>query len=633
MPGVEMVIGVAATAGEGGLKGYELLVDLILAVLAAFIGGIIANRLKLPVITGYLLAGIAIGPFTPGPVSDVTRVQTMAELGVALLMFALGTQFSLHELKTVGRGAIGGGILQILLTMALGLPLGWLLGLPFTQSIYLGGMLAISSSIVMLKLLLSRSEIEALHGRLALGVGVVQDICVVVLVVVLPALASSGQSGDAPGELFLTVGLALLKAAAFLGVTYLVGTKLIPFLLYRIISLGLRELFLLTILIIAVGTALVAQLIGLSFALGAFLAGMIVSESDAADDVLNEIIPIRDVFATLFFVSIGMLINPVFVWEHLGEVALVIITIIVGKFGIAAFLFWVFKYPLKVALKAGLLLAQIGEFSFVLARTGVDKGAISSRVEALTLAGALITIILTPILYQAVPPMATRLLVWLKQRRAQTVQAKSGLATGEVPTPAIQPAPNYDWDGRDPTLDGKVLPSHLPNRDSRSPQERWPYKNHTIICGYGRVGKELVEAVRRRNLDAVVVEFDLRRAAEAQQRGLIAFTGDATEELALKQANIAQAKVLAITTPDLTTAEAITRIGRKLNPDLEIIARSSDARAIRALREAGAGAVVQPEIEAGLEFIRRTLRAYGVSGVELQALINGRRESHYGRQR
>ncbi|HEX2910645.1 MAG TPA: cation:proton antiporter [Chloroflexia bacterium] len=622
-----LAAGANAAGDQGDLHGYELLVDLVVALLAAFIGGVIAHRLKLPVITGYLLAGVCIGPFTPGPVAGVERVQTMAELGVALLMFALGTQFSLNELAHVGRGAIGGGVLQVVLTIGLGVPLGLALGFPVGEAIYLGGLVAISSSIVILKLLLSRSEVESLHGRLALGVGVVQDISVVVLVVVLPALAASGQQGEGIGSLLSTVGFALLKAVIFLGSAYLLGTRLIPPLLYRIIRLGMRELFLLVILTVAVGTALLAQVIGLSFALGAFLAGMIVSESDAADDVLNEIIPIRDVFATLFFVSIGLLINPAFIWEHLGEVILLVAGIIIGKFAIAAFLFWIFRYPIQTALKSGLLLAQIGEFSFVLARTGVVKGAITPRLENLTLASALVTIILTPVLFQVVPTFLTRLEPWLANLKPKP---KSGLEVAEVATQEVPEKVIYDWPGRDPRLDALLKPESI-SRDLRTPIQRWPYKKHVIICGFGRIGHELLDAVRRRNFDVAIIEYDLRRAAEAQERGIVVFTGDATAEYVLKQANITQARVLAITTPDLSTAEAITRIGRKLNPELEIITRSSDARAIRALREAGAGAVVQPEIEAGLEFIRRTLRAYGVSGVELQGLINGRRELHYGK--
>lgn len=624
-----------------GLEGYELLIDLVMAVAAAFLGGIVASRLKLPVMTGYLLGGIVIGPFTPGPHSDVHRVQTLAELGVALLMFALGTQFSLHELKAVGKGAAGGGILQVLLTILLGVPVGLVLGLSFTQALYLGGMLAISSSIVILKLLLSRSEVEALQGRLALGIGVVQDISVVVLVVVLPALAAPNQ-GDL-GSLALTVGLALLKAVVFLGGTYLVGTRVIPWILYRIISLGLREMFLLTILIIAVGTALLAQLIGLSFALGAFLAGMIVSESDAADDVLNEIIPLRDVFASLFFVSIGMLINPGLLWDNIWSVLLVVAVILVGKFAIVTGLLVLFKYPLKASLRAGLLLSQIGEFSFVLARTGVDQGALTTRIEALVLSGALITIILTPVLYQFLPPVFDRLDERLENRRIRQKAAKAaaGLlppeeaaqAEAEAAAVAVE-AIVYDWEGRDPRLDSMMrnLSAEI-RRDHRSSIERWPYKKHVVICGYGRVGRELSEAVRRRNFEVVIIEHDLRRAAEATARGMLVFTGDATREIVLKQARVDQAKVLAVTTPDLPTAEAITREGRRLNKELEIVTRSSDVRAVQALRRAGAGNVVQPEIEAGLEFIRRTLRAYGVSGVELQSLINGRREKHYGRQK
>ncbi len=626
----------ASSGDASGLAGYELLIDLTIAVAAAFLGGIIASKLKLPVMTGYLLGGICIGPFTPGPHSDVHRVQTLAELGVALLMFALGTQFSLHELKLVGKGAAGGGILQVLLTIFLGVPVGLILGMSFTQALYLGGMLAISSSIVILKLLLSRSEVEALQGRLALGIGVVQDISVVVLVVVLPALAAPDQ-GDLT-SLLVTVGLALLKAVAFLGITYLVGTRVIPWILYRIISLGLREMFLLTILIIAVGTALLAQLIGLSFALGAFLAGMIVSESDAADDVLNEIIPLRDVFASLFFVSIGMLINPVLLWENIWGVLLVVVVILVGKFGIVAGLLLLFKYPFKASLRAGLLLSQIGEFSFVLARTGVDQGALTIQIEALVLSGALITIILTPVLYQFLPPLFDRLDERLENRRVQKKAARvagqlSSEEVAEAAAVAAEPV-IYDWEGRDPRLDSMMrnLSKEI-QRDHRSSIERWPYKKHVVICGYGRVGRELAEAVRRRNFEVVIIEYDLRRAAEATARGMLVFTGDATREIVLKQARVDQAKVLAVTTPDLPTAEAITQEGRRLNKDLEIITRSSDVRAIRALRQAGAVNIVQPEIEAGLEFIRRTLRSYGVSGVELQSLINGRREKHYGRQK
>jgi CPA2 family monovalent cation:H+ antiporter-2 len=613
------------------MEGYELIADLVMAVLAALLGGFVAHRLKLPVITGYLLAGILIGPFTPGPVSDVHRVQTMAELGVALLMFALGTQFSLAELGHVGKGAIGGGVLQIVLTIALGVPLGLgLLGLDLVGSIYFGGLLAISSSIVILKLLMSRGELDSKQGKLALGTGVVQDISVVVLVVVLPALASSSEGGA--GALAVTVLLALGKAVIFLGAFYLLGTRIIPPLLHRVISVGLRELFLLVILTIAVGTALLANMIGLSFALGAFLAGMVVSESEASAEVVNEIIPIRDVFATLFFVSIGMLINPVFLWDHLLEVLVVVAAILIGKFGITAGIFALLRYPPKTALLAGLLLAQIGEFSFVLAKVGVERHAIDERLQSLILAGALVTIIVNPILYQSLPPLATRLstgkLGTFARRKQGTISNRASSSAPVSTAPSAVDVPNYNRPGRDPALDS-LLEMQVQPRDHRSIAEQWPYKKHVIVCGYGRVGKELVDALLRRNLRVAVVEYDPRRANEARAKGVVVIEGDGAEELTLKQAHLGDAKILAITTPDVVTAEAATRAARRINPNTEVITRSGELWAIRQLKQAGASAVVQPEIEASLEFIRRSLRAYGINGVELQSVINGRRSHHY----
>jgi len=610
------------------MEGYELIIDLVLAAVAALLGGFLAYRLKLPVITGYLLAGVLIGPFAPGPVSDIRRVQTLAEIGVALLMFALGTQFSLAELKHAGKRAIIGVIMQISLSIGLGLLIGrFFLGLDIVTGIYFGGLIAISSSIVVLKLLMGRGELDSNHGKLALSTGVVEDICVIVLVIVLPALASSTDQGGVWNVLF-SVLLALGKAILFLGVMYLLGTKLVPSFLHWVISLGVRELFLLVIVTIALGTAIVSQLIGLSFALGAFLAGMLVAESESSADVLNEIIPIRDVFATFFFVSIGMLINPIFLWEHWGEVLVIVSAILVGKFVIVASIYTLLRYPLKTALLTGLLLAQIGEFSFVLAKVGLARGAIDERLKALTVAGAMLTMILNPILYQVLPPFFRRLAPgkmgrWLNRLKPKSRTRAVALTS---PPPLDLTTSDYNRPGRDPYLDSLLeikVPAH-------NPGDSWPYKQHTIICGYGRVGRELVEALQRRNLKVTLIEFDPRRVAEARANGLIVFEGDAAEEVTLKQANLSQAKLLAITTPDLVTAEAATRVARKLNPTIEIIARSAQPWAIYQLKQAGANAVVQPEIEASLEFLRRSLRTYGINGIELQSVINGRRSKHYG---
>ena len=396
-----------AAAGASGDDPYLLLTDLAIGVFAACIGGVIAARLRLPIITGYLLAGIVIGPFTPGPVSNTARIQTLAELGVAFLMFALGLEFSLEELNKVRRGAVGGGLLQIVLTIALGVPLGLLLGLSLPSSLYLGGVIAVSSSIVILKLLLSRAELDSPQGRLALGIGVVQDISVVVLIVVLPIIGTISDKTDV-GALFLELGKALATAVLFLGGSYAVGMRVIPFVLHRLKVLDQRELFLLAILAIAIGLGLLAQTFGVSFALGAFLAGIIVNEWDESHSALHEIEPFRDVFASLFFVFIGMLINPLQVWQYLGDILLVVAAIVIGKTVIVGLVLWLLRYPPLSAFMAGLLLAEVGEFSFILAQRGVAVGAIDARVEAIILSSALITIVATPLLYQILSKILTR---------------------------------------------------------------------------------------------------------------------------------------------------------------------------------------------------------------------------------
>jgi CPA2 family monovalent cation:H+ antiporter-2 len=278
------------------------------------------------------------------------------------------------------------------------------------------------------------------------------------------------------------------------------------------------------------------------------------------------------------------------------------------------------------------LLAQIGEFSFVLAKVGLERGAIDERLKALTLAGALVTIIVNPILYQVLPPLFAQLIFskpgqWLSRWKPKRVAEQEVPLAPEPET--IIPQLDYNRPGRDPKLDS-LMELEIAPRERQSTNEQWPYKKHIIICGYGRVGRELVDALQRRNLKVALIEFDPRRAAEARAKGLIVLEGDAAEELTLKQANLSEAKVLAITTPDIVTAEAATRAARKVNPTVEVITRSSEPWAILQLKQAGATAVVQPEIEASLEFIRRSLRAYGVNGIELQSVINGRRTIHYG---
>ena len=582
------------------MENIDLLVDLAFAMGAALIGGFLAHRLRQPVILGYLLAGILIGPYTPGPVTSVERVQTLANIGVALLMFALGTEFSLEALQKVRRVAVYGGLLQVALYIALGTLLGLVLGYQLTEAIFLGGVIAISSSILMLKLLLASDEVESTAGRISLGTSIVQDISMVALIIILPSL-SQGAGWD----LVWSAGQALLKGGVFLVVAYLLGTRLVPPLLTIVARLGSRELFLLTIVAIAAGMAALGQLVGISFALGAFVGGLVVSESEFSSHVLDEIIPVRDIFATIFFVSIGMLIEPLFLLSNAGEIMLLVTVILLGKFLVGAGIIRFFGYSSNISARAGLLLAQIGEFSFVLASVGLHAQAIGQGLYDLILAGALVTLMLNPLLVNNANSIAN-----LFRRLAAPMRTTASRLGG-------RPRASPDIAGNDA------------GRASDSFTDLASLKRHVIVCGYGRVGHEVSRALSRRGFPFVTIDFNHAKVEEAREEGYPMIQGDATSPPALVRAGIDSARLLVVTLPDLPSVEQVIRIGKSLNPRIRVLARTHEARFIHSLREAGADEVIQPEFEAGLEMVRQALRNYGVSSMETQSITGGRRLEHY----
>lgn len=558
----------------------QLVLDLVLAVLVAFVGGSLAQRLGQPVILGYLVAGVVIGPFTPGPVADSHSVGVLAEIGVAFLMFALGAEFSLGELRRLGRVASLGGLLQILATMALGPLLAPLLGLSFMQGIFLGALVALSSTVVALKVLMGRGELQALHGRVALGILIAQDLAVVPLVVILPALASGSTT------LGLDLATAALKAAGILAGAFLVGTRVVPWLLRRTAITRTRELFLLGVVGLALGTALLTQAAGLSLAFGAFLAGLIVAESEYHTQVIAEVLPLRDLFAALFFVSVGMLINPLVLWNDAGLIALLTAAVIVGKVVVVTAVALGLGLPGRVALLAALSIAQVGEFSFVLARLGVDHGAIPARLFDLTLAVALISIVLTPALLRTGPGL-TRLLARLPgvgRRFSSVITAPEGV-------------------------------------------ER--LVDHTVICGFGRVARELAESLDRYALPYLVLEYNPFIIEELRGRGVPVIYGDAANPAVLEHARLGTARLMAVLIPDVQTAELAVRHAHAAHPDLDIIARAGNSEQVGRLRRAGAGAVVQPEFEAGLEVLDHALRMYAIPEPERIPLLEARRAIFY----
>jgi CPA2 family monovalent cation:H+ antiporter-2 len=560
----------------------QLVVDLALAIVVAFVGGSLAHRLGQPVILGYLLAGVAIGPFSPGPTASSHSVQVLAEIGVAFLMFALGAELSITELRRIGRVAVVGGALQILCTMGLGPLLAVVLGLTFAQGVFLGALLALSSTVVVLKVLLERGELGALHGRVALGILIAQDLAVVPMVVLLPSVVGGGEG--VLGEL----ASAAVKAALVLIGAYVVGVRLVPLALRHAAVSRTRELFLLGVVGLALGTAVVTQFAGLSLAFGAFLAGLVVGESEYRAQIIAEALPIRDLFASLFFVSVGMLINPSVLVSEAGTIALVSGVVVLGKAAIVFAIVLLLGMPARVALTAGLSLAQVGEFSFVLAGVGVDQGAIPSGLFDLTLATALVTIVLTPSLMRAGPPVLA----------------------------GLQRLPRIGCYFAEP---------------ARPLQATDHVAHHAVICGYGRIGRELAAALDARGLRYLVIEYNPEIAGTLRNSDIAVIYGDAANPAVLEHAHLERARLMAILIPDSRAAELATRYARAMNPRLDIVARAVGVEHLDELRSAGATEVVQPEFEAGLEVIRHALRRFGVGGLELSNVINGRRVAYYRR--
>jgi CPA2 family monovalent cation:H+ antiporter-2 len=564
-------------------EGREFIFDLIIIIAAAASGGVLASFLRLPVILGYLVAGVVVANYVPGAEIDVARVQDIAELGVALLLFTLGIQFSFAKLADVRRVAIVGGLIQILLTMGLGLAVAGVLQLDVQSGMLLGAAMALSSTMVALKLLDARGELDTLHSRVAVGVLLVQDLAVVPMVILIPA-AAEGAGSALAGEMALAAGKALL----LLGAAYLLGTRILPWLLFRVAATGSRELFLLTVLSLALGLSAGSFALGLSLAFGAFLAGLAVSESEFSYQTLADMLPLREVFATIFFVAMGMLIEPAVLIDNPERVAAIAVAIVVGRLILTALPVVLLGYPVRTAVLVGLALAQAGEFSFMLARVGVDEGVISDDLNSAILMAVLVSIVLSPLLVQAGP----RLLSWA-EARPRLGQLLSEPAVAEL--------------GSDPVM----------------------LRHHVVVCGYGSIGRVLVRAITQRDIRCVVIEHNPYLIDQLRQEGIPRVYGDAANPAVLNACALENARVLAVTVPDPAAVESIVAHAKHLNADLDITVRGRAQEDHDALLKAGAAEVVSPEFEAGLEFVRHTLHRYGVDRTQIQVMLTHRRREFY----
>jgi CPA2 family monovalent cation:H+ antiporter-2 len=554
----------------------ELVADLTLVLMAALVGGFIARRFGQPLIVGYILAGVAIGPFTGGvTVGHVEGIEQLAEIGVALLLFSLGLEVSFRELAPVRAVALAGAAVQIVLTIALGFALGSVLGWGWQPSLWFGALIALSSTMVALKTLQAQGRIGTLSSRVMLGMLVVQDLAVVPLMIVLPELSH-------PGGGAIRVLLATGRALALLALIVFVATRIVPRLLGAIARWNSRELFLLATTTIALGVGYAAYLFGLSLALGAFIAGLVVNESEYAHQALSDVTPLRDLFSMLFFVSVGMLLDPALLWKQIGLLAVVLVVVIAGKALIFGGVVRAFGYHRVVPLAVGLTLFQVGEFAFVLARAGRSSGALGIDLYALVLNTAVATMALTPVISGTTP--------WLYERLR----------------------------GRRPEEPLEAL--NIPETG---------LANHVIIAGAGRVGRTVADALTTFQLPSVLVEMDDRRVRQARTVDLAVIFGDASQVVVLEAAHIERARALLVTVPTYTDVRAIVQAARRLRPDLPIVARADGPDAVRELYALGIEDVTSPEFEAAIEMAREALVRLDVGADEIRRITTTMRRSAY----
>ena len=563
-----------------------LLINIVVALVVAFIGGVIARRIGLPTIVGYLLAGIIIGPFTPGFVGDTETISQLAELGVIFLMFGVGLHFSLDDLWKVRSVAIPGALGRMILTILLGLGVSRLWGWAVTSGVMIGLAISIASTVVLLRNLTDNGLLNTPPGKAAIGWVIVEDLATVLILVLLPTLANTSEGFDWAG-----LGITLLKAAGFVLVAYFAGKRFIPWILLRIAHTRSRELFILAVLAIALGIALgAAELFGVSLALGAFIAGVVVNESPLSHQVGADILPFQEAFAVLFFVSIGMLVNPDYIFNNITTILAFTALIVFGKAFVTIFMGFLLPWPARTTLVLAAVLSQIGEFSFILGQEGLALGLLDRDQYSLILAGSLLSITINPLIMRLTTPTER----WLQK------------------TPSV-------W---------KMLDRHRPASTSANEA----IEGHVVIVGYGRVGRHIVNLLGQMSIPHLVIDLDAERIEELNRRDVPSLYGDASNSEVLTHAGLERARALVVAGPNESASELVVAAARDLSSELPIVARATTEEGIQHLAQLGAQDVIHPELEGGLEIVRHTLLKLGFPPQEIFRYTDAVRHDHYDAQ-
>lgn len=560
---------------------FTLLKDIVTIFGLSVVVLLICHRIKIPTVVGFLFTGALAGPHGFQLISGIHEVEVMAEIGVILLLFTIGIEFSIKNLLKVSRSVFVGGGLQVMLTIGVIYFIAFNRSPVFSEAIFIGFLVALSSTAIVLKLLQDNAQMESPHGQNTLAILIFQDLIIVPMILVTPMLAGNG--GNLGSELLITLG----KAAGVILVLILAARYVVPRFLYLIARTQSRELFLLSIILIALAVAWMTYSIGLSLALGAFLAGLVISESEYSEHALGNVVPFLDIFTSFFFVSIGMLFDIRPIIEQPGLILFFTLMVIVVKTLIGTFAIYIIGYPLRVALMAGLALSQVGEFSFILSKVGIDTGVLSEANYPLFIAVSVLTMALTPFIIK-LSPRITDLIMQL-------------------------PLPQRMKAGLDP------LPDDTEHK----------MKDHTVIVGYGINGRNVVRAAIYAGIPYEVIEMNPQTVNREKENGIPIFFGDAAQKVVLEHANLKEALVLVITIPDSVAVRKILRMAHSINPHLHIIVRARFIRDVPTFIELGADEVIPEEFETSVEIFTRVLYKYLIPKEEIEQQIMKVREDSY----